>query len=121
MGSYAVPNFTFAEVNNLAGLGAMYCNGEFDGICGMAFRALSEGKRTPFGALVQSRALPQQVFAFYMGHSSGEMVLGGVDTAHYTGDFTTVPLKSTDYWRVQLDGVSVNGKSGMSTASSAII
>lgn len=121
MGSYKVPKFLFAEVDNLAGLGAMYCQGQFDGICGMGFRALSEGKLTPMGALVQSQQLPQQVFAFYMGHSSGELVLGGVDKSHYTGDFTVVPLKSTDYWRVALDGVSVSGTSGMSTAPSAII
>merc|ERR1719282_1926333 len=121
MGSYSVPNFTFAEVDNLAGLGLMYCQSKFDGICGMGFRALSEGKRTPFGALVESKQLPQQVFAFFMGHNSGELVLGGVDQKHYTGDFTTVPLKATDYWRVALEGVSVNGKSGMSTAPSAII
>lgn len=122
MGNYEVPNFTFAEVNDVSGLGAMYCQGGFDGICGMAFRTLSDGLRTPMGALVQSDQLPSQMFAFYMGHSSGELVLGGVDSAHYSGEFTTVPLKSMDYWRVALDGVKVSGLSGSATtATSAIV
>jgi len=39
----------------------------------------------------------------------GELVLGGVDEKHYTGDFDYVPLTSETYWEVALDGISVGG------------
>merc|ERR1711957_740083 len=48
--------------------------------------------------------LPEPVFAFYMGNNvDGELVVGGVDKAHYSGDFSYVPLQSKSYWQIALD------------------
>jgi len=131
IGNYKLPSFTFAEVADVAGLGASYCKGHFDGICGMAFAALDarapngipNGIPTPMGALVQSGDLKSSVFAFYLGHLTvGELVIGGVDPDHYSGNFTTIPLATADYWRVALDGgVKVGDKTAFSSASSAIV
>merc|ERR1711908_245555 len=38
----------------------------------------------------------------------GELTIGGVDSEHYTGDFTYVPLLSEDYWSIKLDGLKVD-------------
>jgi hypothetical protein len=40
--------------------------------------------------------------------------------SHYTGDFTYVPLKSEDYWRIALDDLQINGKS-YTTTKTAIV
>jgi hypothetical protein len=122
IGGYALSNFSFAEVTSASGLGNAYCQGPFDGICGMAFGALADGSPTPFGALVASGQLSSSVFAFYLGHeSAGELVVGGVDSDHYTGEFTKVSLAGDDYWRVELDGIKVGNASLKSSAAYAIV
>jgi hypothetical protein len=118
IGNYELPSFTFAEVTDLIGLGETWCQLGFDGINGMAFNSLSQGGvPSPMGALVASGQLPESVFAFYLGHETqGELVVGGVDTDHFTGDFVTVPLNSDSYWQVDLDGV----KSGETAVSISV-
>merc|ERR1711998_61089 len=58
------------------------------------------------------------VFAFFLqgGGAAGELVLGGVNPDHYTGDFTYVPVQASvpgkfGYWEVPLDDIQVNGES----------
>ena len=39
--------------------------------------------------------LSETTFAFYIGTGgTGELVIGGVDPAHYTGEFTYLPVKN---------------------------
>jgi len=119
---YQLPNFTFAEMTDVSGLSTAYCLGDFDGICGMGWEALSNGLPTPMGELARSGQLSDQVFAFYLGHKTkGELVIGGVDPAHYTGDFFVTPLTARDYWRVALTGVKVPGVSWEVEGASAIL
>merc|ERR1712122_440899 len=52
----------------------------------------------------------EPVFAFYLGNQvDGELTIGGVNSAHYTGDFAYTNLESTSYWQVNLDGLKLNG------------
>uniref|UniRef100_A0A7S4LNG7 Peptidase A1 domain-containing protein n=2 Tax=Oxyrrhis marina TaxID=2969 RepID=A0A7S4LNG7_OXYMA len=122
IGSVEVPEYTFAEVNDTSGLGLAYRAGKFDGICGMAWDAISVGGvKTPFHALVDSQKLDVPVFAFYLGNNApGELVIGGVDSKHYTGDFSFVPLSSETYWAVGLDGVKLDG-SAIGSTKTAIV
>merc|ERR1712196_101107 len=117
-----VPKQLFAEVKNAKGLGLAYGIGKFDGILGLGWDRISvDGVPTVFGDLVEEGTLAAPEFAFYLGDQKpGTLVLGGTDKSHYTGDFTYVPLKSEDYWRVALDDVKINGKS-YSTTKSAIV
>merc|ERR1712137_1448908 len=87
-------DYTFAEVNNTKGLGPAYAVGKFDGICGMGLSGISvDGVPTPLQALKASGALDEDIFAFYLGHqSAGELVIGGVDPSHYTGEFSYLPV-----------------------------
>jgi len=119
IGGIDIPDYKFAEVNNTKGLGPAYAVGHFDGICGMGWDDISVDKvETPLRALVNSGKLDEPVFAFYLGSggAAGELVIGGVNPARYTGDFTYVPVVDmvpgvTGYWEIVLDDVTVNGVS----------
>merc|ERR1740138_918840 len=119
IGGVDVAEYTFAEVDNVKGLGPAYSVGHFDGICGMGWDDISvDGVETPLRALVNSGNLDEPVFAFYLGSggADGELTIGGVNSARYTGDFTYVPVVDmvpgvTGYWEIVLDDVTVNGNS----------
>ena len=52
----------------------------------------------------------EPVFAFYLGNQVDEkLTIGGVNSAHYTGDFAYTNLESTSYWQVNLDDLKLNG------------
>lgn len=122
VGNFKLNDYTFAEVDNLKGLGMGYRFGKFDGIIGLAWDSISvDHVMTPMHALVNSGQLAQPVFAFYLGNMQpGELVLGGVDAKHYTGDFSTVKLNSESYWQVALDGVKL-GQDAVSSTKIAIV
>merc|ERR1712070_819520 len=73
--------------------------------------------KTPVRALVDSKKLKENVFAFHLGHNSpGELVIGGVNPDHYTGDFAYTPVIDTapgkvGYWALKMDDLKVNGQS----------
>ena len=44
-------------------------------------------------------ALSANIFAFSLGTGGGgELVIGGVDPAHYTGDFSYLPVQNMSRW-----------------------
>merc|ERR1719353_2125480 len=118
----AIKQQAFAEVEDASGLGLAYSIGKFDGILGLGWDRISvDGVETPMGNLVKSGELSDNVFAFYLGNNApGTLMNGGTDQSHYTGDFTYVPLKSEDYWRIALDDLQINGKS-YTTTKTAIV
>jgi len=122
IGGVAIKSQAFAEVEDASGLGLAYAIGKFDGILGLGWDRISvDGVETPMGNLVKEGALNDNVFAFYLGNNQpGTLMVGGTDKSHYTGDFTYVPLKSEDYWRVALDDVQV-GTDSYSTTKTAIV
>jgi hypothetical protein len=128
IGGVAVAEYTFAEVDNVKGLGPAYSVGHFDGICGMGWDDISvDGVETPLRALVNSGSLDEPVFAFYLGSggADGELTIGGVDSSKYTGDFHYVPVVdmipgTTGYWEIVLDDVQVNGAS-ISSAKRGVV
>merc|ERR1712039_21313 len=115
-------------VDNTKGLGPAWAVGHFDGICGMGLDDISvDHVKTPVRALVDSKKLGANQFAFYLGSggAAGELVLGGVDPAHYTGDFATVPVietapGKTGYWALAMDDAKIGGSS-VTTVKKAIV
>merc|ERR1712100_680476 len=82
---------------------------------------------TPLRALVNSKKLGANQFAFYLGSggAKGELVLGGVDPDHYIGDFSTVPVietapGKTGYWALAMDDAKIGGSS-VTTVRKAIV
>jgi len=122
IGDLKLSDYTFAEVDDTSGLGLGYRFGKFDGILGLGWDAISVGHvPTPMSALVKSGQLEQPVFAFFVGNNQpGELLFGGVDPKHYTGDFNFVPLNAETYWQVALDGVKL-GSDSVSTTKRAIV
>jgi len=112
IGEYEAKNYLFAEVNDTSGLGAGWTFGKFDGICGLAWSSISvDGVPTPLDALIASGDMEEEVFAFYLGdEADGELIIGGVDEDHYTGDFAYVPLSQKTYWEVALDATKIDGE-----------
>lgn len=124
LGPFKIKGYNFAAIHDTGGMGLAYYIAKFDGILGLGFDALVQGGGpAPFTALVNSGQIDQPVFAFYLTNqagSKGELVLGGVDKAHYSGDFHRVPLSAQTYWQVKLDGIHINGKQISNTVKAIV-
>jgi len=124
-GDVSLKDFTFAEVNDVTGLGRVYSSSKMDGIVGMAFSKIAQDNLVaPIEAMVASKQLAEPVFAFYLESGTGsELVLGGVDSKHYSGDFQYIPLNAETYWQVHLNNVKVGGKKigGLLKTQNAIV
>jgi len=112
LGSVSVPNILFAEA--LKEPGMAFVAAKFDGILGFGFPQISVLQMPPFfQAALASGAIKEPKFAFSLGNSSangGELVLGGVDSTKYTGDFTYTPVTIPGYWQFGVSSVTVGGK-----------
>jgi hypothetical protein len=113
-GSITVKDQIFAEVTDATGLGLAYKIGKFDGILGLAFPILSVNKvPTVFENMASQGLVDKNLFSFYLGQDNGqkgELLLGGIDENHYTGNIDYVPLEAATYWQVKLDGLKVGDK-----------
>jgi len=66
-GSNTIEGQTFAEVDDVSGLGAAYSLGKFDGILGMGFYAISaDGTPTVFDNLFDQGLVKENVFCFLL-------------------------------------------------------
>ena len=107
MGGAKVVSQTFAEVTEEPGLTFLFA--QFDGVLGLAFDSISVDHVTPvWYNMVEQGLVDEPVFAFYLnGQTGGELTLGGVNPAHYTGDFTWVPLSRETYWQFTVDSINL--------------
>jgi phytepsin len=90
----------------------------FDGIMGLGFPEIAVGKvQPPFQNALDQGVLEEPVFSFWLnrntdeGEQGGELVLGGVDPDHFTGEHTWVPITRRGFWQFQMDGLHVGGSS----------
>jgi len=110
----------FAEITDPSGLGAAYALGKFDGILGMGFQSISvDNAPTAFQDLMTSDALDVPQFAFYLGAdgADGELVLGGYDDAHFTGNLTWHDVTSATYWELSAKAITFGGASCSNTTN----
>lgn len=127
VGGIEVANQLFAEVTSVSfgPLNIAFAVGKFDGLLGLGFKSISEYEiPTPFEAMVAQGLVKESVFAFYLqsdASAMGELVFGGIDQSHFTGDLVNVPLTSETYWEVSLDKAMFGSDTVVSSAQKAII
>jgi phytepsin len=107
-----VKDQVFAEITSEPGLAFVAAG--FDGLMGLAFESISVDHATPvWYNLMSQKLVDEPVFAFWLNREpskpgkGGELVLGGVDPNHYTGDFTYVPLTNETYWEFAVDKMTI--------------
>jgi len=103
----AIKGQDFAEATEEPGL--VFAFGMFDGILGLAYDTISVNHITPpFYHMINQNLISDPVFSFRLGGSEedgGEAIFGGIDSSHYTGDITYVPVRRKGYWEVELQSV----------------
>jgi hypothetical protein len=126
VGNIDVKGQPFAEVSKVSfgPLNIAFAAGKFDGLLGLGFKSISlYNIPTPFESMIDQKLIDESVFAFYLQEDAsqqGELVFGGIDKSHYTGDLVNVPLISETYWQVSLDGMTF-GSSSITSSAKAII
>jgi hypothetical protein len=126
LGNIDVKGQAFAEVTKVSFgfLNIAYAAGKFDGLLGLGFKSISQYNiPTPFEAMIDHKLIDEPVFSFYLpsdASQEGELVFGGIDKSHYTGELQDVPLTSETYWEVSLDAMSFNGSSVVSKQKAII-
>jgi len=119
-GSGAIEGFFSKDTLNVAGIDVAgvdfgevthltwnFATSKFDGILGMGWKAISvKGYDTVFDK-IQQQKLVDPSFSFYLTNTPGadgsELILGGIDSKYYTGDFKYHALTSESYWLIAGD------------------
>jgi hypothetical protein len=116
VGGLVLKDVTFTESTKEPGVA--FIAGKFDGILGLAFPSIAvDGVKPIFNEMMDQGVVSQNLFSFYMskdpnsGDKGGELIFGGIDKAHYTGDLVYAPLITETYWGVSMSAVSLAGTS----------
>ncbi|KAG8832912.1 Vacuolar protease A [Serendipita sp. 399] len=108
IGDLTIKKQDFAEATKEPGLAFAF--GKFDGILGLAYDTISVNHITPpFYNMIDQKLIKDPVFTFRLGGSEedgGEAVFGGIDSTHYTGKITYVPVRRKAYWEVELESIA---------------
>ncbi|XP_005187125.2 lysosomal aspartic protease [Musca domestica] len=110
-----IQNQVFAGATNEPG--NTFTDAPFDGILGMGFANIAQDNVVPpFYNMYSQGLVDANMFSFYLtrdgsSQNGGELILGGVDPNHYTGEFTYVPVSQEGYWQFEITSGIVNGVS----------
>ncbi|KAH7980718.1 hypothetical protein HPB49_018541 [Dermacentor silvarum] len=111
LGDVRVQSQTFAEILRESGLA--FIAAKFDGILGLGYPQISVLSVPPvFDNMVAQGVAAKPVFSVYLDRNTsdpngGEVLFGGIDEAHYTGNITYVPVTRKGYWQFHMDSVIV--------------
>ncbi|CUG89429.1 aspartate protease, putative [Bodo saltans] len=125
LGDQQVTSQVFAQITNASGLGLAFDVAPWDGIMGLAWPSISVTGATPvFFNLITQNPSMQQVFSIALPDASGTngvMDIGGIDTAHYTGDLVNVSLTEETYWQSTFASLTVGTTAIVSTSTRMVI
>lgn len=124
MGGFTNNNQVFATADNVTDWNQQGTT--VAGLMGLAWQTIATNTILPFWQAVSS-TWDSPMFSMYLGretstlnwtdttsyiHPGGQITLGGTDTSKYTGSINWVsfPATAKDYWRIPLDGISINGQ-----------
>jgi len=93
--------------------GLTFAFGKFDGIFGLGYDRISvKGVVPPFYNMVDGGLLGEPVFSFWLNDASrndertgGELVFGGIDKSHFSGEIHWAPVRRKGYWEVELEKI----------------
>ncbi|KAM6489785.1 acid protease [Amanita muscaria] len=109
----------FSPVTTMSG---DFATGQFDGVLGLAFPALSSLNQNPFfnTAFLQSN-FASNSFGIKLAISGSELYLGGANSNLYTGSIEPHSISSsTGVWQIGGASISVNGNQVVSGFETAI-
>ncbi|XP_041278451.1 renin [Onychostruthus taczanowskii] len=104
----------FAEATALPAFPFIFAR--FDGVLGMGYPSQAIDGITPvFDRILAQQILQEDAFSVYYSRNAplkagGEIILGGSDPAHYTGDFHYVNVSRSGFWQIRMKGVSVGAE-----------
>lgn len=117
-GDLQVPGQTFAEATKEPGI--TFVTAKFDGILGMAYETIAvDGVLPPFQNMLKQGLLASPVFSFYLnrdatdGSHGGELVLGGIDPAHFKGEHVWAKVTRKAYWQFLMTDMAIEGQPGV--------
>eukprot|EP01105_Mastigella_eilhardi_P002680 TRINITY_DN1341_c0_g1_i8.p1 TRINITY_DN1341_c0_g1~~TRINITY_DN1341_c0_g1_i8.p1 ORF type:complete len:386 (-),score=96.41 TRINITY_DN1341_c0_g1_i8:77-1234(-) len=112
LGDAVVNSQQFAELTTVRGIS--FLAGRFDGILGLGFDSISVDHVTPlFYNMIEQHVVDDPIFGFWISRDmhqpeiGGELTLGGVDPAHFEGDFVFAPVSQKGYWEFKMDKVLI--------------
>ncbi|XP_008378422.1 aspartic proteinase isoform X2 [Malus domestica] len=111
IGDVIVRDQEFVEITREGFL--TFLTARFDGVLGLGFQDISVGEATPvWFNMAQQGHMSQQIFSIWLNHDptskvGGEIVFGGFDWRHFTGDHTYVPISQKGYWQIEVGDVIV--------------
>jgi len=113
-GGIDVPKQDFGEITKLSGISFIVAR--LDGILGLGWDTISMLHIPPiFEVMAQQGLIDDASFSFYLtkapGAAGSKLILGGVDSKYYTGDFNYYPLAAENYWLIGMNDFVVNGTS----------
>jgi hypothetical protein len=110
----------FGQATSIA---SFFAEQPIDGICGMAFKAISQERVTP-PVIALMPQLDEQMFQVWMTavgaaeKTGGQFTFGAYDTEHCSQDITYVPLTSDTYYEYKMDKVCAGSYCASGTSGS---
>lgn len=115
VGNIVVKDQVFTEATHEPGI--TFLAAKFDGILGLGFQQIAVQNVVPvWYNMVNQNLAKNPVFSFWMNRNAddsegGEIVFGGVDPKHFTGEHTYVPVTREGYWEFNMGDFLIDGKS----------
>ncbi|KAL4555548.1 hypothetical protein LXL04_038170 [Taraxacum kok-saghyz] len=115
LGDFVIKEQDFIEATKEPGV--TFVAAKFDGILGLGFREISVGDALPvWYNMVDQGLVHEPVFSFWLNRNTsneegGELVFGGVDTNHFKGKHTYVPVTQKGYWQFEMNDFFIGNDS----------